>query len=172
VVEGGRPLVLKSPPHAYRTATLRELCPDARFVVIVRSPETVFESAVGMWRSLFPIYALEPIPQEDHTRAAVLEDRLRFEAKLNAGLDGLARNRVALVRYEHLVQEPLNVIGAIYEQLQLGGFSAAEPAIKAEMRRHGQYAARNALPPEPWIRQLETAWATVFERYQYALKRR
>jgi omega-hydroxy-beta-dihydromenaquinone-9 sulfotransferase len=172
VVEGGRPLILKSPPHAYRIATLRELCPDARFVVIVRSPETVFESARRMWRSLFPIYALEAIPPEDHTRGVVLEDRLRFEAKLMAGLSGLPENRVALVRYEELVRTPLNVIGALYEQLQLEAFSTVEPAIKAEMRLHGQYAARNALPPEPWIGRLEAAWSPVFERYQYELRRR
>ena len=168
VVEGGRPLILKSPPHGYRVATLRELYPDAHFVVIVRSPETVFESAVRMWRSLFPIYALEAIPPEDHTRGVVVEDRLRFEAKLIAGLSGLPANRVALVRYEALVRDPLNTIAGLYEQLRLGGFADVEAAIRVEWELRGHYAARNALPPERWMRRLEVAWAPVFERYQYA----
>ena len=34
----GRPMILKSPTHGARVATLRELLPDARFVVIVRDP--------------------------------------------------------------------------------------------------------------------------------------
>ena len=128
----------------------------------------MFESAVRMWRSLFPIYALEAIPPEDHTRGVVVEDRLRFEAKLVAGLGGLPANRVALVRYEELVREPLNTIGGLYEQLQLGGFANVEAPIKVEWGLRGHYTARNALPPERWMRQLEVAWAPVFERYQYA----
>jgi omega-hydroxy-beta-dihydromenaquinone-9 sulfotransferase len=171
VVEGGRPLMLKSPPHGYRVASLRELLPDARFIVIVRSPETVFESAIRMWRSLFPIYALEPIPPEDHTREAVLEDRLRFEAKLAAGLAGLPDDRLALVRYEDLVREPLQALGGLYEQLRLGDYSAVEPAIKAQMRLRGEYAPWSTLPPEQWMRRLQARWAPVFDRYHYALRR-
>lgn len=172
VVEEGRPLILKSPPHGYRVPSLRDLVPDARFIVIVRSPETVFESAIRMWRSLFPIYAMEPIPPEDHTREAVLEDRLRFEAKLAAGLAGLPDDRLALVRYEDLVREPLQTLGSLYEQLRLGDYSGVEPAIKAELSLRGQYAARSALPPEPWMRRLQAQWAPVFDRYHYALPRR
>ena len=171
VVEGGRPLILKSPPHGYRVRSLRELLPDARFIVIVRSPERVFESAIRMWRTLFPIYSMEPIPPEDHTREVVLEDRLRFEAKLVAGLGGLPDNRVALLRCEDLVRDPLVSLGRLYEQLQLGAFSSVEPAIKAELGRRGHYTARSALPPEPWMRRLQRKWAPLFDRYQYALPR-
>ena len=44
-----RPLILKSPTHGFRVATLRELLPDARFVLIVRDPATHFESVIRMW---------------------------------------------------------------------------------------------------------------------------
>jgi omega-hydroxy-beta-dihydromenaquinone-9 sulfotransferase len=169
VVEAFRPLILKSPPHGQRVATLRELFPDARFVVIVRSPEAVFESAVRMWRSLFPIHALEPIPPEDHTRSAVLEDRPRFEAKLQAGLQGLPPQRLAFVRYEQLTRDPLETIGGVYEQLQLGGFGGVEEAIKDELRLRRPYVARNAMPPERWMKRLHAEWGPVFERYGYAL---
>jgi hypothetical protein len=166
VVEGGRPLILKSPPHGYRVATLRELLPDARFVVIVRSPAAVFESAIRMWRSLFAIYSLEPVPPEEHTRCAVLDDRLRFEAKLAAGLSGLPDNRVALLHYEDLVKDPLAVLGAVYEQLQLGGFGKVASVIETELRQRGHYEPRNALPPEDWMKRLETAWGPLFEKYR------
>src|SRR5262249_36064658 len=33
LASGGKPLVLKSPAHSYRVSTLRELFPDARFVL-------------------------------------------------------------------------------------------------------------------------------------------
>jgi hypothetical protein len=169
VVEGGRPLILKSPPHGYRVAILRELFPDARFVLIVRSPEIVYESTVHMWRTLFPTYSMESIPPEDDTRRAVMEDRPRFEAKLAEGLAGLPQDRTALVHCEDLVRDPVNVLGGLYEQLHLGGFAEVEPAIKAQQRLRCGYAARNALPSEHWMRQLRVAWQPIFNRYRYPL---
>jgi len=170
IVEGGRPLILKSPPHGYRVATIRQLVPDARFVLIVRSPETVYESAVRMWRSLFPIYSLGTIPPEDATRRAVLADRPRFETKLREGVAGLPQDRFAQIHYEELVRDPVNVIGRLYERLRLGGFSDVEPAIKAELARRGEYTARNAQPPEYWLRQVQTGWRSIFEQYGYAVR--
>jgi omega-hydroxy-beta-dihydromenaquinone-9 sulfotransferase len=170
LVSGGRPLILKSPPHGYRVATLRELLPDARFILIVRAPERVYESTVRMWRSLFPLYALEPIPSEEDVRRVVLADRPRFEAKLTEGLAGLPEDRLALVRYEDLVERPLPVIGRLYEQLRLGDFSGIERSIQAQLGREDHYRARNASPPEYWLRQVEQQWSEVFDRYRYSVR--
>jgi hypothetical protein len=166
--EGFRPLILKSPPHGYRVKLLLRLLPRARFVLIVRSPAVVYESTVRMWRKLFELYSLEDIPPEDETRGAVLQDRPRFEAKLATGLAELPAERLALVRYEDLVRDPISTVGAIYEQLRLGGFPAVRAAMAASIERAGQYTARNATPPTPWLRQLRTEWRTIFERYGYS----
>ncbi len=91
---GGRPMILKSPTHGARASTLRELLPDARFLLIVRDPFTSFESVVRMWRKMFEMYALEPIPPDDVIREAVLADRPRFEEKLAVGHGGLARESI------------------------------------------------------------------------------
>ena len=167
LVEGNRPLILKSPPHGYRVATLRQLLPDARFVLIVRSPDMVYESSVRMWRTLFPIYALGAIPPEDETRRVVLEDRPRFEAKLAEGVSGLSQERFAIVHYEALVRDPLNVIGLLYEQLHLGDFADVEKGIKAEITSTERHMARNATPSDYWMHQLRDKWRPIFERYNY-----
>jgi hypothetical protein len=169
IVEGNRPLVLKSPPHGYRVATLRQLLPDARFILIVRSPDIVYESTVRMWRSLFGLYAMGAIPPEDDTRRVVLADRPRFETKLVEGLSGLPQERLSLIHYEELVRDPINVIGLLYEKLCLGGFSDVEKAIRVELTGRGQYTARNAMPPDYWMRQVQVQWRSVFEKYNYEL---
>jgi omega-hydroxy-beta-dihydromenaquinone-9 sulfotransferase len=166
VVEGNRPLVLKSPTHGYRVATLRQLLPDARFILITRSPEKVYESTVRMWRSLFPLYSFGAIPPEDDTRRVVLADRPRFEAKLAEGLHGLSQERFALIHYEELVRDPVKVMGFVYEQLRLGNFSEVEKEIKAENTGE-QYKARNAAPPDYWMEQVKDKWRFIFERYHY-----
>ena len=52
-------MILKSPTHGARVSTLRELLPDARYVLILRDPVTNFESVIRMWRKMFETYALE-----------------------------------------------------------------------------------------------------------------
>ena len=75
----GRPMILKSPTHGARLSTLRELLPDARYVLISRDPLTNFESVVRMWKKLFESYAIGPMICDDEIGEAVLLDRPRFE---------------------------------------------------------------------------------------------
>jgi len=167
VVQEGRPLILKSPSHGYRVATLRRLLPDARFILIVRSPDRVFESAVRMWRSLFQVYALGAIPSEEETRRIVLADRPRFEAKLTEGLAGLPEENLAVIRYEELVQDPRGVVGHVYEQLRLGDFSNVEKSIELQHADGRQYTASNASPPEYWMEQVRRNWRSIYSKYGY-----
>jgi omega-hydroxy-beta-dihydromenaquinone-9 sulfotransferase len=166
-VEGYRPLILKSPPHGYRVRLLRNILPDARFVLIVRSPATVYESSVRMWRKLFAVYSLGEIPPEEETRRVVLEDRPRFESKLAAGLCDLPADRLALIRYEHLVFDPIGAMETVYDKLKLDGFSALRNAMEASIAQRGRYGARNAAPPPDWKKRLQREWRSVFERYGY-----
>jgi hypothetical protein len=167
VVEGQRPLILKSPPHGYRVALLRRLLPEARFVLIVRSPMHVYESAVRMWRALFEMYSLAAIPPEEETRLAVLEDRPSFEAKLTSGLADLPEDRLALIRYESLARNPLETLEALYDRLTLGGFEGVRESVAASVSQRSSYSARNALPPEIWRERLQIQWRSIFERYGY-----
>jgi hypothetical protein len=167
LVEGYRPLILKSPPHGYRVALLRKILPNARFILIVRSPFMVYESTVRMWRSLFGIYAMGEIPSEEHTRRAVLEDRPYFESKLSAGLSDLPADRLALIRYESLVRDPMGTVEAAYERLRLEGFPALRATMAAHIEQHGHFSAQNATPPADWKCQLQIRWRSIFEQYGY-----
>ena len=166
-LEGYRPLILKSPPHGYRVRLLHRILPAARFVLIVRSPLTVYESTVRMWRKLFELYSLGEIPPEEETRRVVLEDRPRFEFKLATGLSEVAADRVALIRYEHLVFDPIGAMEALYDRLKLDGFAALRTAMTASLARGRTYDARNALPPPGWSKRLQSDWRSIFELYGY-----
>jgi hypothetical protein len=169
-VRGGRrPIVLKSPTHGFRVAVLRELLPDARFVLIVRDPATNFESVVRMWRKMFETYAFGPVPSADEIREAVLEDRPRFEATLAAGTAGLADNRFATIKYESLVADPAGVSAQIYERLELGDFAHVREAILAETARRREYRARADQPSDAWRQRINSEWAGIFAKYGYPL---
>src|SRR5262249_17374040 len=138
----GRPMILKSPTHGARVSTLRELLPDARYILIARDPITNFESVVRMWKKMFESYAIGPMLSDDEIREAVLEDRPRFEQKLAGDVADLSRNRYVAIAYESLVANPLGVIEQLYEQLQLGSFDPIRDLLRAEMQKRSGYKAK------------------------------
>jgi hypothetical protein len=163
----GRPMILKSPQHGFRVATLRELLPDARYILIVRDPRTHFESVIRMWRRMFELYALGPILADDEIREAVLEDRVRFEAKLSEGVAGLPENRFTTLRYEDLVADPAGRIEQLYGRLELGDFSVVRESMAREAEKRRDYRAKGHAPSEAWQARIKEQWAGVFERYGY-----
>ena len=163
----GRPLILKSPTHGYRVATLRELLPDARFVLVTRDPATHFESVIKMWRKMFETYSLEPIPPDDEIREAVLADRVRFEEKLAAGTAGLPGNRFAALTYESLAADPVGATERLYKGLDIGDFAQAREAITAEVEHRREYRAQGRQPSGIWRERINTEWAPVLTQYGY-----
>ena len=161
----GKPIILKSPTHGARVATLRELLPDARYILIVRDPITNFESVVRMWRKMFETYALAPIPADDEIREAVLVDRVRFESKLAASTSDLPANRFAVLTYEALVANPLERIGELYTTLELGDFAAVRDVIGGELARRRGYQAKGALPSPLWQDRIRREWSALLTHY-------
>jgi hypothetical protein len=163
----GRPLILKSPPHGNRIAVLRQLLPDARFILVARDPYAVFESNVRMWRSLFDLYAMTSLPAEDTIRQAILDDRPRYDAVLWKDVSKIGKNRFASIRYEELVASPRAVIEGVYGDLDLGDYSDVCGAIadQSELERH--MVARSVRPREPWLTQVADRWRDAFERHGY-----
>jgi hypothetical protein len=161
----GKPIILKSPTHGARVDTLRELLPDARYILIVRDPVTNFESVVRMWRKMFETYALTEIPSNDEIREAVIADRPQFEKKLATGTAGLPENRFAALSYEALVANPLAKIEELYQQLELGDFGKVRETVTIELARRKEYKAKGQLPDESWRRRIEREWAPILEQH-------
>jgi hypothetical protein len=161
----GKPMILKSPTHGARVSTLRELLPDARYILIARDPMTSFESVVRMWRKMFETYALGPIPGDDEIREAVLADRPRFEAKLASGTSDLPENRFVAITYESLVANPVAAIDHLYQRLELGDFGEVREALVAETRRRSSYQAKGQLPSDSWRERIADEWAPILSQY-------
>ncbi len=167
----GRPMILKSPTHGARIATLRELLPDARFVVIARDPISNFESVVRMWRKMFETYAIGPIPSDDDIREAVLADRPRFEAKLASSTADLSKNRFTTITYESLIANPAEVIEQLYDRLELGDFDTVREALIAETKRRSGYQAKGTLPSDLWRQRISNEWAEILTQHETLLTR-
>jgi hypothetical protein len=165
--QNGLPLLLKSPTHACRIGTLREMLPGCRFVVVVRDPLAVFESTVRMWRKLFECYAMTRIPPDDVIRAVVLDHRPAFEGRLRQGLSNLSEDEYTLVRFEDLTEKPSMAIARIYRDLRLDGLEMAVRVAERESANRAEYVPRSRPPPEAWLGRIKERWTEVFERYGF-----
>jgi hypothetical protein len=161
----GRPMILKSPTHGARVSTLRELLPDARYILIVRDPMTNFESVVRMWKKMFESYAIGPMLSDDEIRESVFEDRPRFEEKLATGTAGLPTNRFAAIAYETLVANPIGAIEQLYNQLELGSFDPVCDILLAETKRRSGYKAKASMPSPLWQGKINTRWAALLRSH-------
>jgi hypothetical protein len=97
-----RRIVLKSPPHTARVATLLEMFPDARFIHIVRDPYEVYASTDRLWRSLQQVQGLQVPRHEDLVKNPVEQLRAIYDHLQLGGFDD------ALPRLEQYQQETRN----------------------------------------------------------------
>lgn len=124
----GKTIVLKSPPHGFRLPLLPALFPQARYVVIERNPYEVFASNLKLWRTLLDMYSLESIPPEE-VETFILEAYRLHEAAMAEGFRLIDGKRIARVRYEDLVADPIRQMARLYNDLDLEGFETVSPPL-------------------------------------------
>jgi len=113
-----RRLVLKSPLHTCRLATILHVFPQARIVHVVRDPRAVVPSTMRLWEYLQRRQGLQ------RAYHGSWEDRvINMCAMMNEEFERtrhvLARVPHAIVRYEDFCREPLNTMTRIYDAIQL-----------------------------------------------------
>jgi hypothetical protein len=161
-----RRLVLKSPPHTCRIATLLELFPGARFVHIVRDPYVVFPSTVNLWKSLYRAHALQRpsfqgLEEYVFRTFEVLYDRLEEGRRL------LPPGQFYEVRYEDLIRDPIGQMRALYVHLELGGFEQYLPRLRAYLDQVVGYKTNRYDLPDELRGQIGRRWGKVIQKYGY-----
>ncbi len=158
-----RRLVLKSPTHTARVRLLLRLFPDARFVHIHRHPYEVFQSFrhyydTAMWFTYLQRPDLDAIDGKILRRYTALHDALFDDVpRIPAG-------QFHEVRYDDLERDPVEVLRGTYQALDLGDFTAAEPAIRAYLGTVRGYEKNQFPPLEPeWKARVAAEWRRSFE---------
>lgn len=161
-----RRLVLKSPPHTCRIKTLLEIFPDARFVHIVRDPLVIFASTVNLWKRLYKDQGLQTPRYEGLEERVFRTFQLMYEV-FQEDRRLIGPSRFCEVRYEDLVADPIGQMRRIYEELELGGFDQALPAIRKYVEDQAGYRPnRYEIPPEVRA-EVARRWGDFFRRYGY-----
>ena len=141
----GRPLVIKSPTHTGRIASLAREFPEARFIHMTRDPLALFPSTCRLWRGLCDAQSLQN-PRHDDEEAYVIECFQRMYAAFNRDRKEIEQHRLIDIRYEDLTADPVETMQKIYDQLRLSDFDSIRPAIETWARtEHRDYQDQPSL---------------------------
>ena len=161
-----RRLVMKSPTHTARVATLLELYPQARFVHVVRNPLDTIPSTIRTWTRMTDAMSLQ------YRRDPISEDRILDV--FNLMYDQFEQDRALIpaerfyeVRYEDLVADPLAELEKIYQRLDLGEFAPARPAIAAYLASIAGYKKNEHRVPDELKQKIVTRCKAYIDRYGY-----
>jgi hypothetical protein len=164
-----RRIVLKSPTHTGRVKVLLEMFPDAKFVHIVRDPFAIFPSTVHLWKTLYAAQGMQKptlAGLEEHVFRTLIEMYRRFEQDRML----IPAGNFCEMRYETLVADPLGEMQRAYEELGLGGFAEARPALEAFLAGRKGYETNRYAELAPELRaHIAERWRSYAERYGYPL---
>jgi hypothetical protein len=160
---GGRPLLLKSPPHSLKAELILALRPDTKFIRIIRDPRSLFESNRILWRSLWATYSLTPWVSNGDLDAAILESLVHFNRIMQRDF-GFSTNAIT-IRYEDLVADTQNVLRSVLD------FLAVPPAsldlMAGRVKAMGTYSKRKNNLTSSEIDMVQGACADAMEQYGY-----
>jgi hypothetical protein len=164
---GGRRLVLKSPPHTARVPVLLGLFPDARLVHIVRDPYAVYPSTLHLWRHLYAVHALQR-PSWESLPEYVLETFVLLYDRLEEGKRLAPPGHFHELRYEDLVHDPVTQLETVYRGLDLGDFGPARPHVEAHLAGVKSHETNRYLLTPEEQRTITRRWDEVIRRYGYS----
>ncbi len=164
----GDRVLLKSPIYTGQLEILLELFPDARFVHLVRNPYRLFSSTVWMMRALQFTQGFQ-VPNEEEIDEFVIENlRIMYEA-FGRHSPAIPCERMIDVRYEDLVQSPIETVAKIYRRLELGSFEQMRSNLEQRLAQLRNYVSNSHDITDQQCEQIESRWSFYFQRYQYAL---
>ncbi len=159
----------KNPIFCGKIPSLLETFPGARFVVCLRSPYETMPSIAKMMKRNWKASRCD---QEtlDAGLELLLESSIGFYLHPLADLDGLPRDRAMVVRYEDLIERPVETVHRVYEQLGLrlspraeARLLEAEQGARAYRPDHRYSLDEFGLGPAA----IESRLAPLFERYEW-----
>jgi hypothetical protein len=147
--------------------TLLQLYPQAKFVHIVRDPYELFISTVSLWKSLNEVQRIQSLGDEPCLDEFVLSTFERMYAAFEADRQLLGEDQLVELKYEELVQNPLEEVRSVYTQLNLGDFSLVEPELQSHLAAVKNYRPNQYELADDKRQMIATRWADYMERYGY-----
>jgi hypothetical protein len=164
-------LVLKSPPHTGRIAKLAEWFPGAKFIHLSRHPYQLVPSTIRLWQTLDKLQAFQ-IPRYDDAwlKNYIFEcQQLMYSAYLQQRSE-IPSDQLIEIRFEDLVAQPVEEMGRVYQQLELGDYEQAQPKIEKYFHQKKDHKTNPLELDETLRTEIDSHWRGYMETFGYEPK--
>jgi hypothetical protein len=159
-------IVLKSPTHGFRLPILPSMFPRARYVVIDRNHYEVFASNLKLWLTLLDMYSVESISPEE-VENFILTAYVLHEEAIAEGFRLVDSNRIARVRYEELVADPVREMARLYGDLELIDFEAVRSPLERYLASVAGYTRNRLQLTAAQKEHVSSAWGEIIRSKGY-----
>ena len=163
---GGKKLLLKSPANLGRTATLRQMFPDAKFVHIIRNPYVVYQSMSHMYDAMLPICQMDDADPKD-IADSIRDSYISMMKQFLLDRESIPNGNLAEVRYEDLEKDPLTELARVYSELALPGWEQAREKIAMYVQNVAGYRKNTYEIDARTIELVNRDWGFAVEEWGY-----
>lgn len=158
----------KNPPNTARVSVLLEMFPNARFIHIHRNPIEVYLSTHHFFTKMLPHLQLQSIDEQklDDAIFQLYKDLMQdyLEQK-----DMIPKGNLVEISFDELEKDPLSIISSIYEDLNLPGYSKAEPGFKAYVNKMKSYKKNTHVLTPELVEKINREWGFTMNKWDYKL---
>ena len=168
----GKRLIVKSPDNTCRINMLLELYPDAKFIHIYRNPYMVFNSTMGMYNSLFPIFSFEDLDTIDkaESETVILDIYEKLYKQYLVDKENIPQGNLIEIKYEDFVKKPKDYIRTIYESLKLEDYDKVEKDLFDYIDSQKEYKTNKFNKDNLNIKRINKKMMFLFKHYGYDLE--
>ena len=166
---GGKRLVLKNPANTARIPTLLKQFPKAKFIFIHRNPYSVYPSTQKLHRNVVSMFCLQDYNFDTVKTGIqyVYRDLLQQYLQTRALVP---KENLIEVRFQDLLESPLEKIRELYDHLNLGEFEEVRPLFEDYLSDKIGYKPATYDIPEGERKILEEQWKFSFDEWGYVIE--
>ncbi len=164
----GKILLSKNPPNTGRVQVLAKMFPGARFIHIYRNPVMVYLSTKRFFLATLPDLALQEYSEEE------VIDNIFFvyrELMKRWFRDSwiLPKQSYLEIRYEDLLERPLEELEKIYRHLGLKGFAEVKPGFEDYINSQQSHRPASYQITRQELDRILDQWQFAMDRWDYSL---
>ncbi len=118
ILNSNKRVLLKNPFHSLRIGLLKKHYPDAKFIHIYRDPYEVIPSSIHMWNIVGNQNILKGKWIEPHVKSIAILYKKIID-NIRSEFEQMNKNQCCEIRYEQLVDRPVECMKNIYAQLEI-----------------------------------------------------
>lgn len=163
---GGRQVIVKGPANTGRIEKLLEMYPGARFIYLHRNPYDIFYSSQKLWNTMIDNLALQEFNQgQIENKIVDIYKKLQYHYLDQRSL--IPENQLIEIRFEDLMNHPLNELFLIYEQLRMDNFQGALPEFRKFLADQSKGNCSLYSYEDRAIDWLNREWEFAFDEWNY-----